>query len=154
MFRHQAKCVISSFNPHMSNPSVSDPFKVVTLTIPLFQPSPLALHAPAILNYQFDGDLDPEAIDSELRFQQEFALLSMKYKRPISPNHKPYHNLLQSPHQSNPQPFSKPSENPPAYKPNISTPNHNSKPHEIPNQTNQILSVTSVVMQITMPNTA
>ena len=56
----------------------------------------------------------------------------MKYKHPFNPNHKPYHNYFQAPYQSNPQPFPKPSENPPAYKPNISTPNHTSESPENP----------------------
>ena len=79
-------------------------FKVDIPTIPPIKPSPPALLAPASSNYQFDEDLDPEAMDSELRFQNEFALLSMKYKHPFNPTHKPYHNRFQSPHQSNPQP--------------------------------------------------
>ncbi|XP_052622527.1 polygalacturonate 4-alpha-galacturonosyltransferase-like [Lactuca sativa] len=77
--------LVSSFDPHVSNPSASDPFKSVIPTIPPIQPSPPTLPASASSNYQFDGDLDPEAMDSELRFQQEFSLLSMKYKRPFNP---------------------------------------------------------------------
>ena len=61
------------------------------------------------------GELNSEEMDSELRFQQEFALLFMKYNRPFN---KPYNNRFQAshqnnhfqaPHQNNPQPFNKPS---------------------------------------------
>nr|KAJ0197101.1 hypothetical protein LSAT_V11C700370380 [Lactuca sativa] len=88
--------LVSSFDPQVSNPSVSNPFKVFIPPITSVQPTPPALHLPTNSNYQFDGDLDLEAMDSELRFQQEFALLSMKYKRPWNPTHKPYHNGFQA----------------------------------------------------------
>ena len=88
-------------------------------------------------------------------FNKGFALLSMKYKRPFNPTHKPYHNHFQAPHQSNPNPYyPKPSKNPLAYKPNIPTQNHSSESHETLKFDKPKLFVTSVVMQTTLPKTA
>ena len=55
----------------------------------------------------------------------------MKYRRPWNPNQKMSEKKFQSPHQGNPQPYPKPTKNPPAYRPNIQ--NFSSEPQEVPN---------------------
>lgn len=64
---------------------MTNPFET-TSHAPIIQPSQPTLPVSLNLNYQFDGDLDPKAMDSKLCFQQQFALLSMKYKHPWNHN--------------------------------------------------------------------
>ena len=70
--------LVSSYDPQTPNLTVSDPFIVVVPYIPPVQPSPPIIPAPTNTNYQSMGDLNPEEMDFELRFQQEFSLLSIR----------------------------------------------------------------------------
>ena len=81
--------LVSSSESIIPNPLGPEPYKPM---VPLPQPSSTSLPTH---NYP-DGD--SETLDSELRFQQEFALLSMKYKRPFNPSYKPYQNRFNAPH--------------------------------------------------------
>ena len=65
----------NSVIPLLPNPVVSDPFIFVP-SIPPIQPQPIS----TIANFPCEEKFDLEVVDSELRFQQEFALVSMKYR--------------------------------------------------------------------------
>lgn len=53
----------------------------------------------------------------------------MKYKQPWNPNQNLPMNKNKAHHQNNPQPYLKPAENPPAYRPNLL--NHTSKSQKV-----------------------
>ncbi|XP_052622501.1 uncharacterized protein LOC128127835 [Lactuca sativa] len=115
--------LVSSFDVTIPNPSAPEPYKPAV---------PLTRSSLTSLSTHIYPDDDSETSDSKLRFQQKFALLSMKYKRPFNPSYKPYQNRFSTPHQNHPQPYfalepKRTSENPPAYKPNLTKPNSTSE---------------------------
>ncbi|XP_052621758.1 uncharacterized protein LOC128127334 [Lactuca sativa] len=122
--------LVSSSESIIPNTLAPEPYKPM---VPLPQQSPTSLPTHNYPNSDF------ETLNSELRFQQEFALLSMKYKRPFNSSYKSYQNRFNTPHQNHPQPYtsSEPkqtSENPQKYEPNLT------KPHSTPKSSKNLNS--------------
>lgn len=79
---------MSSANLLIPNLSVSELFRAILSNphVNLKRPTPSVAPGPPVPNYPYEENIDPKAVDFKVRFQQEFSLVSMKYKRPLNPN--------------------------------------------------------------------
>lgn len=73
--------LVSCVNLLILNPSMSDPFGTIPPISPVQQTIPTP-PTPPVLNHSFEENCDLDLVESELSFQQEFTLLSMKYRHP------------------------------------------------------------------------